>query len=351
MNSCVPQRREERSEGGQRPTQSFPMSYLKTKRGAVDLAAIAVIGAVLLIGGLFWKTSRIHLFDRGPSAGEVQKKLGKLDINQAAVDEAVAKALAADRAARGEQDRQVRTGQSLVAATGEALAAAGPAAQADPAVQFAGKTNAKAGEALAAAVGPLTPELRQWAIDIVRNATSASEAARAQAEAALQISDRDLAASQAREAQYLRDAAAAQARATQLEQISTKLRTQLDETLAEKDRVGGLLDTVLRWALYLGIAYACAMYVLPLLGAVFPPLAPLATAVHAVVAPLGAKALKEAKSLAQDACAALHNVVQTVEAKAPAILAEVQAKKAEWITQNDGTAAREQEALRATNQI
>lgn len=332
--------------------KTFPMSYPHSRRGAVDLAAVAVIVLVLGIGGLFFKASRLKLFSRGPSASEVQKKLGKLDINQAAIDEAAAAALAAERAAHGEQTAQTRTGQSLVAATGEALAAAGPAAKADPAVQFAGRTNAKAGEALEAAVGPLTPELQQWSIDLVRNATSASEAARAKAEAALQLSDRDLAASQAREAQYLRESAAAQARASQLEQIAGALRTQLDETLAEKDRVSDILDTVLRWALYLGIAYACAMWVLPLLGAVFPPLAPIAAAVHAIVAPLGAKALKEAKSLAQDACAALHNVVQHVREKAPAdVVAKVDAIRGEWITQNDGTAARADEALRATHQI
>lgn len=328
------------------------MSYLKSKRGAVDLAALAVILVVLGVGGLFFKVSRLKLFDRGPSAGEVQKKLGKLDVNQAAINEAVAQALAAERAARGEQDTQTRTGQSFVAATGEALAAAGPAAKADPAVQFAGRTNAKAGEALTAAIGPLTPEVQVWAAELVRNATSASEAARAKAEAALHASDTALRASVDRESQHLREATAAQARAAQLETINATLRTQLDETLAEKDRVGGLLDTVLRWALYLGIAYAFAMWVLPLLGAVFPPLAPISAAVHAVVAPLGAKALKEAKDLARDASAALHNVVQHVREKAPAdVVAKVDQIRGEWITQNDGTAARHDAALREAQQL
>ncbi len=333
------------------PLPVGPSMQPSSKRGAVQLAAIAVIGAVLLVGGLFWKTSRLQLFERGPSAAEVQKKLGKLDVNQAAVDAAVAQALAAERAARAEQERQTRTGQSLVAATGEALAAAGPAAQADPAVQFAGKANAKAGEALTAAVGPLTPELRQWAVDLVRNATSASESARAQAEQALQLSDRQLRDSEARESQHLREAAAAEAKAAQLEQINSALHTQLEETLAEKDRVGGLLDRVLHWALYFGIAYTFAMWVLPFVAAVFPALAPVNAAIHAIVAPLGAKALSEAKSLAHDASAALHNVLTRVQAKAPAVAAEAEAAKAEWITEADGTAARYQDALRATQQL
>jgi len=327
------------------------MSYLHSKRGAVDLAAVAIIAVVLGVGGLFFKVSRLKLFERGPSASQVQKDLGKLQVNQAAIDAAVAKALAAERAAHTEQTEQTRTGQTFVAGTGQALAGAGDAAKADPAVQLAGRLNTKAGEALEAAVGPLTPAQADWVAKLIADATSASEAARARAELALQASDTRLRDSEQRERERLREAAAATEERDQLRGINTQLQTKLSETLTEKDRVGALLDTVLRYALYAGIAYAIGAWLLPLLGAVFPVFKPLATAVHAVIAPLGAKALSEAKDLARDAAAALHNVVKVVEEKAPAVLAEVQAKKAEWITQNDGTAARHDEALREAQQI
>ena len=332
----------------------LPMSPRKRKpcRGAVDLAAIAVIGLVVLLGGAAWKISRVKLFERGPSAAEIRQQTDALQVNRQAIDTAVAQALAAERAAHGEQSAQTRTGQSLVAATGAALGQAGAAAQADPAVQLAGRLNAKAGEALEQAVGPLTPAQAAWVAELVANATSASEARRAAAEQALTLSDRALAASASREEQRLREAAAAQAEAAQLSTINSQLRTRLDETLTEKDRVGGLLDTVLRWALYLGFAYVLAVWVLPLLGAVFPAVRPLATAVHAVVAPLGAKALAEAQALARDASAALHNVVKRVEEKGDAMLVrDVSAIRGEWITQNDGTAAAHDQALRDAHQI
>lgn len=329
----------------------LPMSPRKPCRGAVDLAAIAVIGLVVLLGGAAWKISRVKLFERGPSAAEIRQQTDALQVNRQAIDDAVAQALAAERAAHGEQSAQTRTGQSLVAATGTALGQAGAAAQADPAVRLAGRLNAKAGEALEQAVGPLTPAQAAWVAELVANATSASEARRAAAEQALTLSDRALAASASREEQRLREAAAAQAEAAQLSTINTQLRTKLDETLAEKDRVGGLLDTVLRWALYLGFGYVLAVWVLPLLGAVFPAVRPLATAVHAVVAPLGAKALAEAQALARDASAALHNVVKRVEEKAPQLSREVAEIKGEWITQNDGTAAAHDQALRDAHQI
>ena len=330
---------------------AFPMSYPHSKRGAVDLAAVAIIGVVLLVGGLFWKTSHLKLFERGPSASQVQKEVERLRINQAAIDAAVAKALEADRAAHAEQTAQTRTGQTFVAGTGQALAGAGAAAKADPAVQLAGKLNAKAGEALEAAVGPLTQAQADWVAKLIADATSASEARRAAAEQALAGTTTELRASESRELEQLRRAATAEAERDQLREADTTLRTKLTETLTEKDRVGALLDTVLHYALYAAIAYAIAAWLLPLIGAVFPVFKPIATAVHAVIAPLGAKALSEARDLARDASAALHNVVKVVEEKAPAVLAEVQAKKAEWITQTDGTAARHEEALREAQQI
>jgi ElaB/YqjD/DUF883 family membrane-anchored ribosome-binding protein len=204
---------------------------------------------------------------------------------------------------------------------------------------------------LEAAVGPLTAAQADWVAKLIADATSASEAARARAELALQASDTRLRDSEQRERERLREAAAATEERDQLRGITTQLETKLSETLTEKDRVGALLDTVLHYALYAGIAYAIGAWLLPLVGAVFPVFKPLATAVHAVIAPLGAKALSEAKDLARDAAAALHNVVKVVEEKAPTVLAEVQAKKAEWITQNDGTAARHDEALREAQQI
>ena len=328
-----------------------PMPLPNSRRGAVELAAIAVIVLVLGIGGLFWKTSRLHLFARGPSAAEIQKQTTAFQVNQVAIDAAVAKAIAAERSAQDEQSAQTRTGQTFVAGTGLAIAGATAGAKSDPHIQLAAELNAKAGAALESAVGPLSPAQQQWVAELIANATSASEQSRAKAERALQLSDRDLRASESREQQLLRQTTAAEAERDQLRGISAELRTKIDETLAEKDRVGGLLDTVLHWAIYLGGAYIFAVYILPLVGMVFPLFAPLATAAHALVAPLGAKALSEAKALGRDACAALHNVITKVEEKAPAIVAEVKAVRSEWITQNDGTAAAHDAALRETQQI
>jgi hypothetical protein len=265
------------------------------------------------------------------------------------LDAAASTARDAEKNAHAEQLAQTKQGQQFVEATGQAINAAAPEAQADPAIQLAGKWNDKAAGALAQAAGPLTAEQKAWVSQLVRDATSASEDRRAAADKALSIADEALRQSASRERGELDRATAARGQADKLAGEKKTLQEQLTQTLSEKNALGEAADMVIRWALYIGIAYLAIAYVLPLLEMACPALKPIVTAAHAILAPFAAKAKADAEGLARDASAATHHLGQLIATEAPQLAAKAQQIKSEWITVADGTAERAEAALRQAN--
>jgi len=102
----------------------------------------------------------------------------------------------------------------------------------------------------------------------------------------------------------------------------TDLEAQLKTTLAANNTLGEFADTLIRWALYIGIAYVVIAYLLPLLALAFPVLKPIEAAAHAILAPFAAKAKADAEALGRDASAATHHLGQLIATKAPQIAAE-----------------------------
>ena len=118
----------------------------------------------------------------------------------------------------------------------------------------------------------------------------------------------------------------------------------------ERDATARKWDRLWLWVWIVAGLWLAAQ-LLPLAAKLIPQLAPVATVLSAIVAPVGTRALSQAKGLGRDASAALHNVMATVAEKAPALVAEVAAIRNEWITAADGTAAAHAEALREAQQI
>ena len=118
----------------------------------------------------------------------------------------------------------------------------------------------------------------------------------------------------------------------------------------ERDATARKWDNLWLW-IWIVAGLWIAAQVLPMVAKFIPALAPAATVLSAVVAPMGTRALSQAKALGRDASAALHNVMAKIEEKAPALITEAKAIRAEWITQADGTAAAHDEALREAQQL
>jgi len=308
-----------------------------------------LIAGAIAIGTVAWKASHFHLFNAGPSPAKITAQVQAVDNTQGKLDTATATARDAEQKAHAEQLAQTKQGQQYVEAAGQAIKAAAPEAKADPAIQLAGKLNDKAAGALAQAAGDLTAEQKAWVSQLIRDATNASEDRRASADKALSIADEALRQSAVRERGELDRANAAREQADKLATEKKTLQTQLTQTLSEKSTLGEFTDTLIRWALYIGIAYVAIAYLLPLLALAFPVLKPIEAAAHAILAPFAAKAKADAEGLARDASAATHHLGQLIAAKAPQIAAEAQQIKSEWLTEADGTAARADAALRQAN--
>lgn len=148
-------------------------------------------------------------------------------------------------------------------------------------------------------------------------------------------------------AEILRTAIAAEAeareRVTKLEQAQRAWALERDATARKWDR--------LWFWIWLAAGAWVAAQVLPVVAKLIPAVAPAATAISAIAAPISTFALSKTKALAKDASAALHNVVTTVQEKAPAIVAQVEKIKAEWITPEDGTTTAYTAALKEAQQI
>ena len=252
--------------------------------------------------------------------------------------------------------QQTQVGQTWVAATGRVLQAAPPEIRGEQHVAAAIKSNAQAAQALTDAVGQLTPEQLAIVVQYVADATSAIEAKRAEADSMLQQTQAqldDMRRQKTGEETAKNTALSQLATATkQYEQVKQANRTALDTFNAALHENGGLsdiLETVFFWLKFGVIAYVLLVYVLPLAAHMFPGLQPLADVTHALIAPLAAKAKQEAESLARDASAATHVVLNKIEAKAPDLLKEARADASEWITEADGTKARYDQMLRHAN--
>lgn len=148
-------------------------------------------------------------------------------------------------------------------------------------------------------------------------------------------------------AEILRAAIAAETKArervTELEQKERAWALERDATARKWDR--------LWFWIWVAAGAWFAAQLLPLAAKLIPQLAPAATVVTSIASPLASYALTKAKALANDASAALHNVVTTVQAKAPELAAKIEEVKSEWITAHDGTTTAYTAALKETNQI
>lgn len=118
----------------------------------------------------------------------------------------------------------------------------------------------------------------------------------------------------------------------------------------ERDATARKWDRLWLW-IWIAAGAWIAAQVLPVIARLIPAVAPAATALSAIAAPISTYALGRARALAKDASAALHNVVTTVQEKAPAIVAQVEQIKAEWITPEDGTTTAYTAALKEAQQI
>jgi hypothetical protein len=118
----------------------------------------------------------------------------------------------------------------------------------------------------------------------------------------------------------------------------------------ERDAIARKWDRLWLWV-YIALGAWLAAQLLPLIAKLIPAVAPAATAISAIAAPLSTYALGRARALAKDASAALHNVVTTVQAKAPLLGAEIEKIKGEWITPEDGTTTAYTAALREAQQL
>lgn len=122
------------------------------------------------------------------------------------------------------------------------------------------------------------------------------------------------------------------------------------EWARERDATARKWDRFWLWV-WVAVGAWIAAQVLPVVAKLIPAVAPAATAISAIAAPISTYALGRAKALAKDASAALHNVVTTVQAKAPVLGAEIEKLKAEWITPEDGTTTAYAAALKEAQQI
>lgn len=136
-----------------------------------------------------------------------------------------------------------------------------------------------------------------------------------------------------------------------------RLRTKADAADAaaldwarERDATARKWDRLWLW-IWIAAGAWIAAQVLPMVAKLIPAVAPAATAISAIASPISTYALGRAKALAKDASAALHNVVTTVQEKAPDIVAQVEKVRSEWITHEDGTHAAYTAALKEAQQI
>lgn len=242
--------------------------------------------------------------------------------------------------------RQTQAAQSMVAATGQALASAPPEVRSDLHVSTALQTNAVAAHALQSALGPLSPEQLAEVNRLVANATAASEAQRAQAAEELAGVKQQLATEQAdkqRHEQLLQESQtrllAAQKAAADAQASVHRTDQQLQAATSSRDSLGHLLDLTFFW-LKLGLAlYVVLVYVLPLASHFLPGLHPLSDLAHALLNPFMHVEKAGSEALARDASAATDELLELISLRSPELLKEAHARAGAWLTDHDGVRA------------
>jgi|GEM_PF-6214673 len=338
------------------PPPSLPRH--RSRRGEAVTVVLYALGALV---ALFTGYQVLRLT---PSK-ETQVKADARKFQESETAEVTAqKNVATDRQGVAQQETAIATAvktqtqaaQSMVAATGQALAAAPAEIRRDLHVSAALQTNAVAAHALQSAVGPLSDAQLAEVRQLVAAATAASETERARAASELAAVQQQLAAEQAdkqKHRQWLqaaqekllaaeKDAAAAQ---TALEQSARRLRA----AATQRDGLGERLEHLLLW-LKLGLAlYLLFAYVLPLASHFLPGLRALSELAHAVLNPFVHQDKAGSEALARDASAATDELLELIARRSPDALQEAHERAGAWITEHDGVRARFDQMLRLTH--
>lgn len=332
-----------------------PVVRLRSCRAEAVLIVLYVVGA-LGAGFLGFKLLKWDPFKDGRVTAAA-KKFEDAEARYQAATQAVQAERAAARQQATEVDadakRQTQAAQSMVAATGQALATAPPEVRGDLHVSAALQTNAVAAHALESALGPLSPAQLAEVNRLVASATAASEAQRAQADAQLADLTQQLAAAQADQhhhQQLLREADAkladAQNAAADAQTTVEQTARQLRRTADHRDGLGHLLDRLfLGLKLGLGL-YLVLAYGLPLASHFLPGLHPLSDLAHALLNPFMHQEKTGAEALARDASAATDELLELIAQRAPELLKEAHARAGAWLTEHDGVRARFEQMLK-----
>jgi len=333
---------------------------LKSTRGFVPVVIVYILGAA----GVGWMGYKVVTFDPGKTT-EFKKVAAQMDqatkdvkTAQEKVTQASEKVDAATTKITTEKDTRLKAGQKLVADTQEALATAPAAIRADLHVKAAEETIRDAAKELETVLGSLTSEQRAEVQQLVAKLTSENETIRADAERELQQvrTERDQSVQRQIDAEKARSVALeqksqAEKQLTAAQTEQGKAEAKLQDAAQSRDGFAMAFARFKNWVFIAVIVYVIVVFILPMLGTVFPAVAPFANAVHAIFSPIMAKMKGDAENLARDASAATQEVLNKVQEKAPGLIDEAKAKAAEWITEADGTRARFDKKLREAHQL
>lgn len=336
-----------------RPSTSS--SRLRSCRGEAVAIVLYALGALVAVAAgakfLRWDPTK----DLRSVAAE--KKLAEAEagyLKATAAAQAAQQALQQQSAGiAGDARLQTQAAQSLVAATGQALAAAPADIRGDLHVSAALQTTTLASNALAQAVGPLSQAQLAEVTRLVAHATAASEARRAQAAEELNAVKQQLAAEQQDKERHRTLLQQAEARWQTAEQNAADTRTALEErttrlqqVLTQHDGLGRTLERFFLW-LKIGLGvYLLIAYVLPLVSHFLPGLRALSDLGHAVLTPFAHQEKNGVEALARDASAATDELLELIAQRAPDALKEAHERAGAWITDYDGVRARFEQMLK-----
>ncbi len=337
------------------PAPPTPRPRFRASRGEATVVILYILGAAVAV------FTGVKLLKWNPFKDDRIAAAAKKFEDAEARYHAASEAVQTDRqavqqqqtAANDDTRRQAQAAQSMVAATGQALAAAPPEIRRDLHVSTALQTNAVAAHALDSALGPLGPAQLAEVHRLVASATAASEAQRAEAATQLATVRQQLAAEQADKqhhqqllqvsesklASARQDAANAQAAVQQSAQ-------QLQQAAADRDSLGGLLGRVFLLLKIGAVLYLVFAYALPLASHFLPGLRPLSELGHALLSPLVHQEKAGAEALARDASAATDELLELIAQRNPELLKEAHARVGAWLTEHDGVRARFEQMLK-----
>lgn len=333
----------------------MPSARHRSVRGEALVIVLYALGSLVVVA------AGVKFFRWDPTkqarTAAAEEKLTKAEAHYfAATDAAKAAQQALQQQTESVADdvrRQTQTAQSLVAATGQALAAAPADVRSDLHVSTAVQTNTLAAGALSQAVGPLSQEQLAEVARLVADATSASEARRAQATEELNAVRQQLATAQQDKERHQTLLQQAETRLQAAEKDTATARTALEqrtthlkEVLASHDGLGRTLERIFLW-LKIGLGlYLLIAYVLPLVSHFLPGLRALSDLGHAVLTPFAHQEKNGVEALARDASAATDELLELIAQRAPDALKEAHERAGSWITDYDGVRARFEQMLR-----